>query len=228
EVQATAGGAVEALRNSGPTPGGPVLDLGDGSYLTPIQVRASTFGASSAAVGRFWLTPLAARPSAQLPPILLGGPEIQIWTNRAGFSEPLVLSVAAQATGAVTFRWYRNGVLLESETASLLRIAHPEPGHSGRYRVEVSNDAGRVAVEAEITIVPAPPEAPRLQASWTGGARPLRLTFLPSAGRSYRLESSDTLQEWRPVEDPEMVIAPGQLALPAGVSPSFYRLVEAP
>ncbi|MEN9674333.1 MAG: Immunoglobulin I-set domain, partial [Verrucomicrobiota bacterium] len=222
-VRATAGGPVEAYRTTGP-----VLDLGDGSYVTPIIVRTVNPNRSSPSVGRFWLTDLAGAPSANLPPMLLRGPMDVLVSRRTGFREPVVLSAVVQSGTAVEFRWFLNDAQIEGQTNALLMIPDPQPGHSGRYRLEAANSLGMVKAEALVTVVVPPPEAPRLSAEWIPGERPLRLRFQPITGYHYRLESSGDLISWTPLEDPAAVISPNEFAPQVGNGPGYYRLLQEP
>lgn len=223
-VAPTAGGVVDTLRNSGP-----VLNLGDGSYVTPITVKTVFPSQSKPALGRFWLTELSANPSASLPPVVLRNVASVTHTVRPGFQQPLVLNPVVQSGGDVRFRWFHNGTVLDSETGPELRILSPQPGiHDGQYRVEISNAAGRVVAETQVTIVAAPPEAPRVTAVWTSGLRPLRLTFLPSAGIPYQLEASGNLTTWAPDLDPEAVVGPGEFAPLVGSDPRYFRVSVKP
>lgn len=219
-VALTAGGIVDTLRNPGP-----VLALSDGSYLAPITVKTAFPVQNKPALGRFWLTELSATPSASLPPVLLRNVSSVTHLLRPGTREPLVLNPVFQSGGEVRFRWFFNDALLDSETGPELRIPSPQAGiHDGRYRVEISNAAGRVVTETQVTIVAAPPEAPRVTATWTSGLRPLRLTFQPAAGVTYQLEGSPNLTTWVPDLDPEAVVDPGEFAPQIGADPRYFRV----
>ncbi|MBL9172995.1 MAG: hypothetical protein JNL10_05630, partial [Verrucomicrobiales bacterium] len=219
-VVPTSGGLVDTLRGTGP-----VLALGDGSYLTPITVKTTFPAQSKPALGRFWLTGLSAAPSAALPPAVLRGASSITYLLRPGIREPLVLNPVFQAGGEIRFRWFHEDTLLESETGPELRIPSPQPGvHDGRYRVEISNAAGRAVVETQVVLLAAPPEAPLVSARWTSGLRPLRLTFLPAAGVTYELEASPNLSTWAPDPDPNAVMGPGEFAPEVGSDPRYFRV----
>lgn len=223
-VVPTSGGIVDTLRNPGP-----VLALGDGSYLATITAETTFPVQKKPALGRFWLTDLSATPSASQPPVVLRNAASVTHTVRPGIREPLVLNPVFQSGGEVRFRWFLNDTLLDSETGPELRIPSPQPGvHDGRYRVEISNAAGRVITETQVTIVAAPPEAPHVTAAWTSGLRPLRLTFQPAAGVTYQLEASANLTIWVPDSDPDAVVSPGEFAPQVGADPRYFRVSVKP
>ena len=216
------GGPVEECRSSGP-----VLPLGDDSYLVPILFR-STSGLSGYTIGRFFLTRLARLPATNLPPMILQGPADVTLTNRPAYREPLVLSAAVQSGSNVQVQWHRDGVLLADQTNATLFIAEPKPEDSGHYRLDVSNAAGSVSAEATVVIRAAVLPVPALSVERRPGEARLHLHFSPQPGVRYRLERAPDLNSWQTVTDPEVRVSDSEFALPLSDRAVFFRLVPEP
>lgn len=230
EISGTSGGAVDRLRVSG----GPVLALNEHSYVTPITLRENIpgggLGASYQSLGRFSLNVISGFPSPTntVPPRIASLLSPVDLKTRPGFREPLVLSAVVQVDAAAQYRWYHRNILISGATNSFFILANPRAEDAGEYRLEVENAAGIAQTSTVVTIVPAPPDVPRLSSEWVGGERPVRLRFAPAPGLNVRWESSTDLRSWAPVTDPDVFLSESELAPRVGSGPEYFRLVESP
>ncbi len=217
-------GPVEDCRLSGP-----VLQLGDGSYLVPISFRSPVPGQSGFTMGRFFLTPLARLPATNLPPAILQAPSDVTLTNRPAYREPLVLSAVVQAGGSPQVQWHRDGVLLPDQTNATLIITDPTPEDSGRYRLDVSNSAGSVFAEADVVIRVAVSSVPPLSVERRmDDPQHVHLHFSPQPATQYRLESTADLNTWQTVTDPAVRVSDSEFAPALSDGAVFFRLVPEP
>ncbi|MBN9689158.1 MAG: hypothetical protein J0M24_02875 [Verrucomicrobia bacterium] len=230
EISGASGGAVDRLRVSG----GPVLALNEHSYVTPITLRENIpgggLGASYQSLGRFSLNVISGSPSPTntIPPRIASPLSPVDLKTRPGFREPLVLSAVVQVDAAAQYRWYHREILIPGATNSFFILASPRAEDAGEYRLEVENAAGIARTSAVVTVVPAPPDVPRLSSEWVGGERPVRIRFSPAPGLNVRWESSTDLRSWAPVTDPDVFLSESELAPRVGSGPEYFRLVEAP
>lgn len=228
EIDGTSGSVADRIR----LPNGPVLAIDDHSYVVPITVRETLpfggLGASYQTLGRFSVNGLSALVTNVHPPRIVGGLMPIHLTTRAGFREPLVLGAVVQADPTAQYRWYHRDVLIPDATGPSWVVSDPQPDDAGEYRLEVETAAGIARTSTVVTIVPAPPDLPRLNFEWVGGERPLRIRFTPIPGQTVRWESSADLTLWSPVTDAEALVSEGELAPAVGTGPGYFRIVEVP
>ena len=83
----------------------------------------------------------SATASAKLQVFSAGPPSLTIITQPAGSSlapgQPLRLSVAASASGELSYQWLRNDVPIAGATASVYAVASAQDSDAGSYRVRV-------------------------------------------------------------------------------------------
>lgn len=106
------------------------------------------------ATGAQVLTPLPLPTPTPLP-----SPRISIAPADAtvGVGAGVAFSVLAAGNGALTYQWFKDGIPLPRETASVLRIATAGQGDAGGYRVRVRDGWGSTltTADARLTVVAA-------------------------------------------------------------------------
>jgi hypothetical protein len=96
----------------------------------------------------------------------------------------------------VGFQWAFNGVPIPGETYPCLLIHGVTTNNAGTYTMIASNAAGiTVSAPAILTVTDTNP-VPHLAALPPGGSSQLPFTLTAEAGRWYKIESSEDLQNW--------------------------------
>lgn len=141
--------------------------------------------------------------------------------------EMINLSVTTSGTDPITYRWYRNNMLIENATMASLTLTSLKSGDSGDYRVEVENPAGIVWSDvAEVTVL----SRPYLRGLAFQPNGEARVQLQAHSGYSYHIEYSSDLVNWITLDT---VIAESDLSeVPdAGASDvmmRFYRVMWDP
>ncbi|MEY5024988.1 MAG: hypothetical protein RLZZ244_516, partial [Verrucomicrobiota bacterium] len=107
---------------------GSVQEGGGGSYDVVVTNVAGSATSAASVV------------SVNLPPRVVVHPENQ-GVNPGG---ELVLSVVAEGTGVLRYRWWRDGVGILGAESDTLRLSGVDEGYVGNYWVQVSNAVGTV------------------------------------------------------------------------------------
>lgn len=101
----------------------------EGDKFRCIATNAS--GSATSAIATLHVTPIP------LPVVIT-----QPTDTAVAAGESIVLSV--EATGAKSYQWYHNGIVLDGKTTPNLLLANLQTGDAGTYRVLITNDGGAV------------------------------------------------------------------------------------
>lgn len=108
--------------------------------------------------------------------------------------QPFEFSVTVYSGGPITrYEWFKNGVAIDGQTTSLLRLGAATPAMAGAYKVRVSNaESSTTTGECVVTVAPATP--PSL------GQSPPSLTVFLSDPARFSIDASGSpplTYEWR-------------------------------
>ena len=148
-----------------------------------------------------WATSLDGRPTklwpSYLPAIMIQPLRIKALTSQSG-----ILSIVAEGPAPITYQWHKDGVLLKSETNSILKIVNMDQSSQGFYTATVANRFGSV------TSYPAAVIISQVEGGIVGlGANTIGKTHVPAgltnvvaiqAGSSHNvaLRSNGTVVAW--------------------------------
>jgi hypothetical protein len=99
------------------------------------------------------ISSLTASVSVLAKPVLLA--ELADIEGEFGGSADFV--VEAEVEGTAAYQWFKDGVEIAGEVASVLSLSDLDMADVGTYSVEISNEAGTVSSSAELTIEGLPP-----------------------------------------------------------------------
>jgi len=156
---------------------------------------------------------------AVTPPVILGRPSPANQTALVG--NAFTLKVNAHGVAPLTYQWYRNSILLEGATNSVLQISNAQTSHSGGYTVTVSNAAGVTASQAANVNI----------TTSLGIVFVPRITLTADAGTTYRLEYLSSLgntNDWRLVNTVTITNNPQYFYDDSAIGQvsRFYRLIS--
>lgn len=141
----------------------------------------------------------------------------------------VTLEVEARGAAPLTYQWKRDGLELPEMTGPTLRLHNLQSSDAGDYRVVVTNPAGSVTSALAVVAVGAGEEAPVFLTRFRHTAEGVfEFHIERGAGRSYRVEFSNDLQQWNTLTVvpagvmSQVVRDPGA----SGAAVRYYRLVS--
>ncbi|MBT3913344.1 MAG: hypothetical protein HOF22_09135 [Verrucomicrobia bacterium] len=111
-----------------------------GSYHVTVSNTAGTVTSATATVG------------VVAPPVI----QVQPTGGAVSVGDDFTLSVVAVGSGAISYQWCQDGVVLEGQTQDTLDLAGLKLPEAGSYTVEVSNEAGITNSQAVDVLVLTP------------------------------------------------------------------------
>jgi hypothetical protein len=129
----------------------------------------------------------------QSDPLFLTGPVIALapleQTVFAG--NPASFQVVATGSSPFSYQWFKDGNAIPGATEANLAWQTADLQDQGSYFVAVSNPLGAAVTQPVLLKMQAPPEPPELELELDPWAE---LTLLGKTGRTYELQSTDSLQ----------------------------------
>lgn len=145
----SSGGSLQSLARCG---GDSAVDLGNavdaGStgyvYLGGEFAGNGTFGTNTITTGQTTNRNFFVARRRVTQPVLASSPV----DRSVNLGDPWSLEVVPSGKGPFSFRWFRDGSLVEGENQSVYSRTSAVPAHAGRYEVEVGNGEGVILTPA--------------------------------------------------------------------------------
>jgi hypothetical protein len=211
--------------------GGPVPPW-DPVYGTPSPAALAMIADANANGATFVPT------SDQISAVIVDlGPDVQ--RNIIEFRCPITSELCVGGTGAFcatvtgpgpfTFSWYKDGILLPSQTNGCLTFTNAMPSDAGNYCIQVTSPCGSATTCLDIAVVNCfGITIPSVNALRNLGGGAFELELNGEIGRRYAIQASDDLVNWRTIGSATNTTGVLRFTDPHANSRCFYKVFMLP